>query len=144
MKKCNIEYHWNFSGQEIVDRSVLEQIAQQTIKRVNLYFDNLAVVFVDDDYIKELHGKYLDDHSATDVMTFDLRDDEGEEAEIYISVDTAVRVAEELGIKPQQELIRYMIHGILHLAGYEDSEEEKRVIMKKEENRLVDEFKNML
>ncbi|MEM9381776.1 MAG: rRNA maturation RNase YbeY [Planctomycetota bacterium] len=88
------------------------------------------VVFVDDPTLAELHGTFLDDPSPTDVITFDLRDGEsaaaadpagaGADAEIYVSVDRAREVAAERGSAVADELALYVVHGALHLVGFDD------------------------
>ena len=144
MVKNHIEYHWDFDGKEIINKDNFCGIAKNVIHELELTFDHVALIFVNDDYLKELHGKYLDDLSTTDVMTFDLRDEDSLDSEIYISVDTAERVAAELKITAEEELLRYMLHGILHLAGYDDHSDEERKQMKVAENRLVEKYSERL
>ena len=84
---------------------------------------SLAVVVVDDAQIMRLHEQFMGDSTPTDVLTFDLRDDlvEGPiEAEIVLSAETAERQAREFHTEPGQELLRYAIHGTLHLVGFDD------------------------
>ncbi|MCK5075760.1 MAG: rRNA maturation RNase YbeY [Calditrichia bacterium] len=140
MSKRFIEYHWDFDGKEIVDKNIFSNITRDILKELDLSFDHLALIFVNDDYLKDLHGKYLNDLSVTDVMTFDLRDEDSLDAEIYISVDTATRVANDLKITIEEEILRYVIHGILHLAGYDDQKEDDRTKMKKVENVMVEKY----
>ena len=139
-----IEYHWDYKGNVAVDQDKFSRIARNVLKDLDLTFDHLALIFVDDEYLKELHGKYLNDLSVTDVITFDLRDEDSLDAEIYISVDTAVRVAEEIGVGVNEELLRYAIHGILHLAGFNDADDSERAKMKTEEDAMVDKYKDKL
>ncbi len=75
-----------------------------------------------DDEIARVHGEYLDDPTPTDVITF-------HHGEILISADTAVRVAGELGQPADREALLYLIHGLLHLNGHDDHEEESRDLM---------------
>jgi rRNA maturation RNase YbeY len=86
-----------------------------------------------------MHGEYLNDPSKTDVMTFNLGDDEIE-GEIYISYDRAVEQAKENQVDIFNEITRLVIHGLLHLAGYDDNAEADRAVMKKLENELVESF----
>jgi rRNA maturation RNase YbeY len=57
--------------------------------------------------------------------------------EIYISVADAVKQAREFKTNWQEEVARYVVHGILHLRGYDDLSADKRKVMKREENRLM-------
>lgn len=105
------------------------------------------VVLVDDPTLAELHGRFLGDPSPTDVMAFDLSEDEphpveGEpredpEAEIYVSVDRARAVAEERGIDEADELRLYVVHGALHLCGYDDRAPEDRARMRAAEGAVL-------
>lgn len=82
----------------------------------------VEVSLVTDDEIARVHGEYLHDPTPTDVITF-------HHGEILISADTAVRVAGELGQPADREALLYLIHGLLHLNGHDDHEEESRDLM---------------
>jgi probable rRNA maturation factor len=82
----------------------------------------------------------MSDPRPTDVLTFDLRDDPTEcaiEGEIVISAETAARQALRFHATPAQELLRYVIHGTLHLSGYDDRRPGDRRRMRREENRVL-------
>jgi probable rRNA maturation factor len=67
-----------------------------------------------------LHARFLHDPAPTDVISFELGDDGGPEAEIYVSVDRARVVAKERGVAVREELLLYLVHGSLHLCGLDD------------------------
>lgn len=90
---------------------------------------------VDDVMIAEVHGQYMDDPTPTDVITFPY----GKTGEILISVETAARQAREFGNSWESELALYLVHGILHLCGYEDSDEAGRSRMAELQGGLVEE-----
>lgn len=101
---------------------------------------NLGVVVVDDAQIARLHKQFMADPSSTDVLTFDLRDDLANgpiDAEIVLSAETAERQARQYRTEPSQELLRYAIHGTLHLVGFDDHTPGKRRRMRKEEDRIL-------
>ena len=75
--------------------------------------DSLEVSIVSDAEIAKVHEKFMDDPSPTDVITFDY-------GEIISSAETALRVSNDMEISVEQELALYIIHGMLHLAGYRD------------------------
>jgi probable rRNA maturation factor len=94
----------------------------------------------------DLHQRYLDDPSPTDVLTFDLRDDRrsGEiEGEIVVSVDTARREAARRRIDVKAELLRYVIHGVLHLRGMEDRTTTGRRQMRRAETTILNELSGL-
>lgn len=87
----------------------------------------------------KVNWQYLQHEGSTDVITFDLAEP-GSTAltgEIFISVPDAVKQAGEFGTTWQEELVRYIIHALLHLRGYDDLKPAARRVMKREENRLV-------
>ena len=113
------------------------------LNEIDLKAQSCAVIFVDDAFLKEMHGRYLSDPTITDVITFDLGD-ETVEGEIYISTDRAAAQAEQYKTEPEEEIIRLIIHGLLHLKGYDDIDSQDRLEMKAEENRLTEKYVNAL
>ena len=101
----------------------------------------VGVIFAADELMVELHGEYLDDPTPTDVITFDLRDGESLaaalpedllplEAELYVGVQEARRVAEVRGVDWARELALYVTHGVLHLCGFDDHTQEDSAAMR--------------
>jgi len=140
MCNCDVEYHWDYVGDQLINKKELNLIIKQAISDLNFCVDHVALIFVDDAYLKNLHTKYLNDPTVTDVMTFDLRDEESQDVEIYVSVETAKRQSSELKISVREELLRYILHGILHIAGYNDDNPEDQLKMKKIENDMVKKY----
>ena len=79
----------------------------------------VEIAVVDDEAIARVHAEFLNDPTETDAITFPY-------GEILVSCDTAARYAAEHGLNPQEELFRYMVHGLTHLHGYLDYEPEDR------------------
>lgn len=80
----------------------------------------LSLAILSDEALARLHGDFLDDPTRTDVITFEGEPLAGLAGEICVSADTALRVARERRSKPSEELTLYVVHGWLHLAGYDD------------------------
>ncbi len=106
----------------------------------------LTVHFIAAKEMAGLNERYLRHEGSTDVITFDYREGYAELngdqklelwGEVFISVEDAVRQAVEFGTTWKEELVRYIVHGALHLRGYDDLTPVKRKIMKKKEDRLV-------
>lgn len=95
--------------------------------------DCVEVSVVDDETIARVHAEFLDDPSATDVITFPY-------GEILVSCDTAARYAEAHGLQREQELFRYMVHGLVHLHGYLDAQPEQREALFAVQEPLVARF----
>jgi len=107
---------------------------------------SLSLSFVRDAEIRELNRLHRGKDAATDVLSFPLEpeDDAGEYdverliGDIVISVDTAARQARDYDATLQTEVLRLLIHGILHLLGHDHMEDEERAVMEAEERRLAD------
>ncbi|MDZ7370067.1 MAG: rRNA maturation RNase YbeY [candidate division KSB1 bacterium] len=99
----------------------------------------ITVIFVDKDRIIELNRQFFQKDEPTDVIAFDLSDDERHrEGEIYICVDTAAENAAFYGVTLENELFRLAAHGALHLAGYDDGDADSRKQMTALENKALE------
>ncbi|MDZ7290975.1 MAG: rRNA maturation RNase YbeY [candidate division KSB1 bacterium] len=100
---------------------------------------NLEVTFVGEDEIRALHRDYLQDDSATDVITFDLgAAPEGlRVAMIAVCVPVARQYARQYHVKLHDELRRLVIHGALHLLGYDDHTAKAKRQMRYWENKIL-------
>jgi rRNA maturation RNase YbeY len=94
----------------------------------------LAVVFTYNSFIRKINKKFLNHDRVTDVMTFYLGQDGGIESEIYINLDAAKKQAQEYSVKFTMEVRRLIIHGILHMLGYQDKTSKGKKGMVEREN----------
>lgn len=95
----------------------------------------LSIIFCSDDYLLGLNRDFLNHDFYTDILTFILSEiDEPVEGEIYISTDRIKENAKVFNVPYQNELLRVMIHGALHLCGYEDSSKAAKKSMREKEN----------
>jgi probable rRNA maturation factor len=97
----------------------------------------LSVAFVDDATIARVHADFMDDPTPTDVITFPADPEMESAGEIIVSVDHAKSRSEELGEPFSRELALYIIHGWLHLAGYDDLNDEDRQKMRVAEKEAL-------
>lgn len=98
----------------------------------------LSIAFVDDATIARVHADFMDDPSPTDVITFPADPSMDSAGEIIVSVDHAYRRSVELGEPFNRELSLYLIHGWLHLAGFDDRSEDDRLEMRAAEKEALD------
>jgi probable rRNA maturation factor len=122
---------------------LLRRLAREVIDE-ELYVQayELCLHLVDAPEMAGMNEQYLQHTGSTDVITFDLGDSEHGASgpmlgEIFISIPDAVKQAREFRTTWQAELARYLIHGLLHLRGYDDLEPDARRVMKREEGRLL-------
>ncbi|MEM1221456.1 MAG: rRNA maturation RNase YbeY [Verrucomicrobiota bacterium] len=97
----------------------------------------LSVVFVDDEFIAQLHGDFMNDPTPTDVITFLPNPEMDSAGEIVVSVDHAILRSQELNQPFSRELSLYLVHGWLHLAGYKDKTESDRAAMRVAEEEAL-------
>lgn len=102
-------------------------------KRFPVTEGELSIAFVDDAQIAQVHADFMDDPTPTDVITFPANPEMESAGEIIVSVDHARSRAAELGEPFSRELSLYLIHGWLHLAGYDDREDSDRAKMREVE-----------
>ena len=98
----------------------------------------LSVVFLNKEDHSQLHGQFLNDFRPTDVITFPADPENDLVGEICVSVDQAIEVSDSEKLTLDQELSLYLIHGWLHLVGFDDKNINDRKIMKREEVNALD------
>jgi probable rRNA maturation factor len=150
--RINIE---NRNPEKRINRSEVERAAFIALKKVGVPQGGINIIFVTDRKIRALNKKYLGLDRATDVIAFPGEDHEGDRfprgkaarnflGDIAISSDRAEKNAAFYGATFTEELLRYVIHGILHLAGYKDaSRREKRTMREKEDEILGERLKKV-
>jgi rRNA maturation RNase YbeY len=124
-----------------VNLPLLRKLAKIVLRELapEKQFD-LAVHLVQDREMEKINLEFLGHSGSTDVITFPYTapdDPEQVQGEIVISMDTALLQARQYKTTWQNEIVRYLIHGILHLHGHDDVNPAKRRAMKKEEKNLL-------
>ncbi len=105
----------------------------------------IDLLFVDNEAIREMNREYRDKDSATDVLSFPMYeadeeiDDEDEIlfGDIVISLERAQEQCEEYGHSLEREVMYLLVHGLLHLSGYDHMEEEEKKVMRAQEEKLL-------
>ena len=123
------------------DYSYLEKIIDKTLKMENVDKATFSIVFIDDEYMHELNLKYRGIDRTTDVLSFAFEDNNKicynirQLGEIFVSIPKMKSQAEEYGHSEKRELAFLVVHGILHLLGYDHTKglkEEKEMFEKQE------------
>ena len=128
----------NDQSQLPVDKKRLRRAVRMILKDESIERAKINVAVVDDRTIAELHQRYLHDPSPTDVLSFLLeRSPKYLEGEIVVSADTAAASAANYNWTAADELLLYVIHGALHLVGYDDTTPKKRSIMREKEGEYL-------
>jgi probable rRNA maturation factor len=117
-----------------INTQLLAEIAERTLELVHDDVAQLSVVLVSDSTIAKLNAQYHATSAPTDILSFDYGHGLGE---LIISVEHAIQQAKRFRSTPARELVLYVIHGILHLHGYNDTTPRRRIPMRKAERRLL-------
>jgi probable rRNA maturation factor len=130
---------------EYVVPASLERVALAALAAEDVPSAELGILITDDATVHELNRRYADEDKPTDVLSFSLR--EGEEfvspdeterlGEVIISLDTARRQAGEAGRPVEAEVAHLLVHGILHLLGYDHAEPDDERVMRGREEAIL-------
>lgn len=101
-------------------RRTISQWIKTCIAGENHKTGDIAIVFCDADYHRNVNIEYLGHDYDTDVITFDYTEGDVISGDILIGVDTVIDNAKMLDVEPLTEIERIIIHGVLHLCGYKD------------------------
>lgn len=130
-----IFFNNNGASPEIQDRPKLRRFLFSVFKQEFVDFNSVSFVFCKDDYLHSLNQKYLQHDTYTDILTFTLSDEqEPVHSEIYISVERVDENSKAFGVENRIELLRVMVHGILHLCGYSDHTPKEKKLMREKED----------
>lgn len=118
-------------------RVKLNQWVRQTIHNEGYRVGEIGYIFCSSDYHIDINRQYLGHDYHTDVITFDYSDLEGRKVvsgDIFIDPETVADNADLLGTNPEEEQLRVIIHGILHLCGYKDKSDSEAAQMRAKED----------
>ena len=115
------------------DQSFLRRVVAATLDYANRPEMPVSILLAGDREIARLHAEFLDDPSPTDVISFEI--DDG--ADLAVSVECARREAARRGHDADAELALYVVHGLLHVCGYDDIDEEDRARMRVAEREVL-------
>ena len=122
-----------------VDESRLIAAAEEIVRRSRLAAATISLAVLDDRAIHELNRRHLAHDYATDVLSFVFaRDESHVEGEVIVSAEMAVEQAGRFASWPAaDELLLYVVHGLLHLVGFDDTMPETREEMRRQEREVL-------
>jgi probable rRNA maturation factor len=131
----------NQQGALSFDEGRLKRGAEAVLRDAGIVDGSLSIAVVDDRTIHDLNRQYLAHDHPTDVLSFTLAEDAARlEGEVVASAETAARAAAQFGWTAEDELLLYVIHGTLHLVGYDDATDLLRSKMRAAEQRYLAAF----
>jgi probable rRNA maturation factor len=119
---------------EKIDSGKVRKLVKEIIRKENSTLGEIEIVFLKDDEILKINSKHLGHNYFTDVITFSYNKKFIINGDIFVSVDTVDRNAAAYHVLFSLEVIRVIIHGVLHLIGYNDQNLPDKGIMKEKEN----------
>jgi rRNA maturation RNase YbeY len=119
-------------------KKLINTISQDQERKI----ESLSIVFTSDDYLLDLNRKFLSHDYYTDILTFDYSGVGSTfiNGELFISIDRARENANQHNVSIDNETLRLIIHGTLHLLGYQDESKTERNIMTLKENHYLQIF----
>ncbi|MDD6000679.1 MAG: rRNA maturation RNase YbeY [Bacteroidales bacterium] len=129
-----ISFQFEDANFEFSDPEKVENWIIKTIETEKCFTGNVTYIFCSDSYLLDVNRKYLNHDYFTDVITFDYVKNSKISGDIFISIDRITEDAKIFNVSRENELLRVMIHGVLHLIGYDDqTDEQEEEIHKKED-----------
>lgn len=124
-----------------INKTSVHKLVYVLSKELNFKIDSMSINFINSDQIKRINSEYLDHNNSTDIISFNyIGNNSVLDGELFISYQDAERNSKKYKVSLNQELIRLIIHGILHLVGFNDDTATEKKIMKTRENQLT--YKN--
>lgn len=136
-KELNIiDFHFCDLNEPIsFNQNRIREWVMRTIEKEGKEAGLISFIVSNDEFLVKLNREYLHHDFYTDVITFDYSEDgKGVSGDVYISLERVEENAKDLQIRVIDELYRVMIHGVLHLLGYSDSDDSTRQIMREKED----------
>lgn len=128
----NIDVNYIQKKKKLVRALIISIIENESCKIGNIDYN-----FCSDKYLIKINNKYLNHNNYTDIITFDLSDENEIIGDIYISIDRVKENARQLKIHFREEILRVMVHGVLHLCGYKDKTKEEVTTIRNKENHYI-------
>ncbi len=122
-------------------RKLVSGFIRNIIKEEGFECGDINIIFCSDAFLHTINVEFLHHDYFTDIVTFDTSVEGVISGELYISLERVRENAANYSVTFREEMIRVMVHGILHLTGYDDRCEEEQVFMRAGEDRYIDRFR---
>jgi rRNA maturation RNase YbeY len=110
---------------------------KKSVNSLGFTIGELSFIFCSDEYIKKINIKYLTHHFFTDVITFDYSKEKLLFGDVYISIERVKENSKTYKTSFNEEMFRVIIHGVLHLCGFDDKTKEEKSLMRSKENDFL-------
>ena len=135
--ELKIWYSGRRKNRPVFSKTTFKQVVKYVSREKKKHLSSLQYVFLNDEELLKINIAYLNHHTYTDIITFDLSENTGVEGEIYISIDRILENSVNYGVSTKEELLRVMFHGVLHLLGYKDKNTKDQLAMREAETYCI-------
>ena len=140
MSMNSISFHNESVNNKTPSKRLLKAWIKEFVSNHGKKVGELAFVFCSDEKILEVNQNFLQHDYYTDIITFDYSEGEVISGDIFISVERVLENAASHQVDYNTELLRVLSHGVLHLIGFQDKEEEKKIEMTRNEDLCMSLF----
>jgi len=135
-----IFFHKEGVDSEVNEKERVKRWIEETINYEGKIGETINIIFTSNNNIKSLNKKYLNRNYTTDIIAFNYNRDFFISGDLFLNPDTIMKNSEEYNTRFNEEILRVIIHGILHLVGYNDKSKEEKTVMREKENFYLDRF----
>mgnify|MGYP001478044646 FL=1 len=133
----------NLTSIKKINTTETERLIKKIILSETKEVGDIVCLFCDDNYLLNINIKYLNHDYFTDVITFDYCEKDIVSGDILISLERVVENAKKYNVSFLTEFYRVVIHGLLHLLGYNDKTKSEKELMRKKENYYLLKYKEI-
>lgn len=117
--------------------ALVKKWVELVCKKEGFKIGDITYIFCNDSYLLKLNITFLNHSTFTDIITFDYSEGKTVSGDIFISIDRVAENSKKFLTTKENELLRVMVHGVLHLIGYSDKKKSKKIEMRKKENEYL-------
>ena len=139
-----IRFYQKETNFDLQYKAIIKKWIKGVVEASGKTVGDVNIIFCNDPSILEINQQFLGHDYYTDIITFDYCEGNTVSGELYISVDTVEANAQEYNETFRNEMHRVIIHGILHLLGYDDHSEEDIAQMREQEDLALDDLSLVL
>ncbi|CAH8282841.1 rRNA maturation RNase YbeY [Mariniflexile fucanivorans] len=132
MISFNYETTFSLDNEEQLSEWISSVISEEKCQ-----LEEINYIFCDDEYLHKLNVQFLNHDTLTDIISFDYSIGKNIQGDIYISVDRVADNAKDFNVSVLEELMRVMVHGVLHYCGYKDKSVTEAKLMRDKENHYL-------
>ncbi len=118
-----------------IHKGFCRTLVRSVLSFLKIPFEEVSLYFVTEKQIAKLHEQFFQDSIPTDCISFPL--DKNHLGEVFVCPAVAVSYAKKKGIDPYREIALYIVHGLLHLIGYDDLGKKTKLAMRKKEKSCM-------